>query len=502
MSKLPPHLQGLTDELPTKERADMEAAIASSPYLQEKMTEAVRLGQLEHIRLTSPGANEGGHYEDRANTIFVSADTFTRGEFKHNESKRLDAIVSTLGHETGHALNAERTARETAHVSKGITDGIRAAGQDGIFDATPLVAAYLREARRDEAMAEIHGWNALASRIEQLKGGPPSRDEMLRRADDSTECVTSDPNRNRHLSPGITLDPNMQMSDTRLPKAGPINLEPVAQCHFDQSQADLGAGGAANYANYYGAYLIQQIADDTRNWVNPPMVKLDMAKLGLEKAQLESTGLRVGDEGFSLIDTSRGGYKQVTLRSDGSGIQGTPDEQSPARAASLPPPPMTDPAHAAHGMYLQAQGVLSRIEAAPGVEGLTQHQRQTLGASAVAMSLSAEGWTFTGYDHVVPGRIDPQTGRPDTIFLVQGDLHNPAHQRIGIDVDQALGQSLERSSTVSQAVMQAREQAMALEQQRAEQKDMDGPQGPTMRIGARTMSLSQGAQSDGDGGGG
>lgn len=498
MSRLPAHLQHLTDEIPAEKRADVEDSIATSPYLQQIMTDAVRSGQLQHIRLTAPGANEGGHYSDSENTIYISADTFT--DFPRKES-RLDAIVSTLGHETGHALNAERTARETAHVSKGITDGIRAAGQDGIFDATPLAAAYLHEARRDEAMAEIHGWNALASRIEHTQGRLPTQQEMLSRANASTDCVDG-PEKNPRLEPGIILDPNMQMSDTRLPKAGPINLEPVAQCHFDQSRADLGAGGAANYTNYYGAYLIQQIADDTRNWVNPPMVKLDMAKLGLEKAQFESTGLRVGDEGFSLIDTSRGGYKQVTLRSDGSGIQGTPDEQSPARAASLPPPPMTDPAHAAHGMYLQAQGVLSRIEAAPGVEGLTQHQRQTLGVSAVAMSLSAEGWTFTGYDHAVPGRIDPQTGRPDTIFLVQGDLHNPAHQRIGIDVDQALGQSLERSSTVSRAVMQAREQAMALEQQRAEQKDMDGPQGPTMRIGARTMSPSQGAQSDGNGGGG
>ncbi|MFZ5636662.1 MAG: peptidoglycan-binding protein [Pseudomonadota bacterium] len=166
------------------------------------------------------------------------------------------------------------------------------------------------------------------------------------------------------------------------------------------------------------------------------------------------------------------------------------------------PPLMTEPTHAAHGMYQRAQHVLSQIEVAPGMGGLTQHERQTLGASVVAMSLSAEGWKFTGFDHVVPGKTDPQTGRPEAIFVVQGALDNPAHQRIAINVDQALSQSIEQSSAVSQSVMQAREQAMAQQQAQAEQLGQDGPQGPTMRIGPRTLSPSQGPQGDGGGGDG
>jgi len=177
-----------------------------------------------------------------------------------------------------------------------------------------------------------------------------------------------------------------------------------------------------------------------------------------------------------------------------------PDRTQVAAAEQVrtAPPLVTEPGHAAHGMYQQAQQVLSQIEVDRGMGSLTQHERQTLGASAVAMSLSAEGWKFTSYDHAVPGRIDPQTGRPDTIFLVQGELDNPAHQRIAINVEQALTQSLEQSSDVSQTVMQAREQAMVQQQAQAEQLERDGPQGPAMRIGPRT--LSQGAQADGGGG--
>lgn len=500
MAKVSPNLQHLTDGLPADKRAEVEEAITSSPYLRQIMTEAVNAGTLEHIRIGNPGANEGGHYDDRSRAIHLSADTFSDPILKNRPDKLLDVITSTLGHETGHALYAEKANKELYFTTGSITEGIRAAGPGGEFDATGLVGAYIRDARHNEAQAEIHGWNALASRIEYTKGTPPGRDEMLRRADATTDCVDPLKKNGYRLEAGIILEADMRMSDTRLPKAGPINLEPVAQCHFDNSRASLGVSGAANYTNYYGAYLVQQLADDTRQWINPPTIRLDMEKLGLDKAQLESTGLRLGNDGFSLVDTSQGKYRPMTLRSSGSGIQGTPDEQEPALAGPLPSASlMSDPAHSAHAMYLRAQSALGQVEAAPGMGGLTQHERQTLGASVVAETLSAEGWNFTRIDHAVPGKIDPQTGRPETLFLVQGALDDPAHRRIGVNMEQALSQSIEQSSTVSQTMLQTRDQAMALEQQRAEQKEQDGPQGPTMRIGPRTQSPSHGPQWDGGG---
>ncbi len=460
MAKLSPNLQHLTDELPADKRKGIEEAIASSPYLRQMMTEAVNVGTLEHIRMGFPGANEGGHFNDRERAIYLSPETFTRAAFKRDVEARLDMITSTLGHETGHALYAEKAKKELGYTTWAITDGIRGAGPGGEFDATGLVSAYIRDARRNEAQAEMHGWDALASRIEHVEGKPPSHDEMLERALPTIHCVDGTLKKPR-LEPGIILDADMYMLDTRLPKAGPINLEPVAQCHFDRSGKSLGAGGAANYTNYYGAYLVQQLADDTRHWVDPPTVKLDMAKLGLDKAQLESTGLRLGNAGFALVDTSEGKYKPMTLRSNGSGIQGTPDAQEPALAGTSPSTPssaplMTDPAHAAHGMYLRAQRALGQMEAAPGMGGLTQHKRQALGASVVAETLSAEDWNLTRIDHAVSGKIDPQTGRPETLFHVQGALDDPAHRRIGVNMEQALSQSIEQSSTVSQTVLQTR----------------------------------------------
>ena len=63
MSSLPPHFLRLTDGLSTEKRSEIEEAIATSPYLQQRMSQAIRAGRLEHIRLTEPGANEGGHYD-------------------------------------------------------------------------------------------------------------------------------------------------------------------------------------------------------------------------------------------------------------------------------------------------------------------------------------------------------------------------------------------------------------------------------------------------------
>ena len=165
-------------------------------------------------------------------------------------------------------------------------------------------------------------------------------------------------------------------------------------------------------------------------------------------------------------------------------------------------PLMTEPSHPAHLMYQQAQSAIAKVEAAPGM-GLSQHQKETLGASTVAEALSTKGWNFTGIDHVVPGNhIEPQTGRAEAVFVVQGGLNDPAHRRIAVNMEQALSQTIEQSSTVAQTVQQTRQQTMELEQSRAEAMDMDGPKGPVMRMGARTMSSQNSDMGDGGGGGG
>lgn len=428
MTRLPPHLQRLTDGLPADKRPDIEEAIATAPYLQERMSQAIEAGRLEHIRLTPPGANEGGHYDSSQKAVYVSMDTFTRPDLQTRRD-RIDVITSTLGHETGHALNAAES-RETLHfVAAQITEEIRAAGPGGSADVTPHFSLYQRAARRDEAIAEIEGWNALAGRIQYTNDGIITREEMLERAIPTTNCVKLDEDRLPQLARGIVLDQDMHMSDTRLPKAGAINVEPVAQCHFDQSAKTLGAQGKADYRNYYGAYLIEQVGQDTAHWVRPPTIKLDMARLGLDPAQLESTGLNLGGRNLGLIDTSNG-QRLITLRHGDNGRKQSPDSTTAAHdrdvrdderisrrarfeddtvlqggepvTASPTPTTPRDPAHPQHALYdalkrhlpdYTSEARLSQFTDACHTAGITSRSLATIHVEGTQARFSTrEGW--------------------------------------------------------------------------------------------------------------
>ena len=499
MNKLPRHLQNLTDELPADKKSDVEEAIATSPHLRQLMTQAVEAGQLKHIRLTPPSANEGGHYDDLRNAIYISADTFT--DYKKARD-RIDVLTSTLGHETGHALNAKASEKTGYFVTAQVTDEIRAAGTNGAVDLTPYFAMHQRSARTDEATAEMHGWDALNSRIAFLSGGVVSREEMLRRAAPTTGCVSLDKNSIPHLASGIVLDADMSMSNTRLPKAGPINLEPVAVCHFDQSASTLGSGGKANYPNYYGAYLIQMIGQDTSAWVNPPTIKLDMVALGLRKDQLESTGLNLGGQVMRFVDISDGGYKPVVVRHSGSGVKGTPEQDMQAVSPSTPAL-MSDPGHPANQLWLQARSAMTDLNINTP---MSPHERECGTASVVAGALCADGWNISRIDRIDPStHIDPQTGRPQFLIPGQGNPNAEWYKRAPVDFAQAVSTPVEQSSDVAKTVLQTREQTLLQEQQQALNFQQDISTGPIMRIGARTMSPASGPSGDsasaGEGGG-
>jgi hypothetical protein len=500
MAKLSPNLQHLTNELPANKRAEVEEAIASSPYLRQIMTEAVNAGSLKHVHMGEPGANEGGHYDFDKKAIFLSPNTFKNIK---SEQDLLDALTDTLGHETGHALNAEQSRTSLNFTSYAITEELRAAGPGGEFDATQLAGVYLRNARRDEAMAEIHGWNALASRIEHIKGVPPTRDDMLERIDSSTNCV-NEVKGIRRLAPGILLAPDMQMSDTRLPKAGPVNLEPVAQCHFDQSRKVLGAEGAANYTNYYGAYLMQDIASNLPDWSNPPRIKLDLASLGLDKTQMESTGLALGDQGLTIVDNSRGLYKPIVLRG-GGGLHGTPDAESETTSRAAPnqaqspqsAPSITDTAHIAHSGWRDARRGLAELEG-PQWDARGGAEQDRRAAALFAGSLQQDT-TFTGIDRVLPSeKTDPRTGQPLGVIAMQGPSDADWHRR-ALLTDDVLGtMSLGDASRSSEKHMQSWQETQAQDLKRSLEQSQDQG-GMTRSIGARTLSGSQSADANSGG---
>ena len=78
---------------------DIREAINTSPYLVSVMTQAIDLGTPRRLEVSNQ-PNESGHYDQNTSTVSISKTILT----PVNDADRLDMIVGTLGHETGHAL--------------------------------------------------------------------------------------------------------------------------------------------------------------------------------------------------------------------------------------------------------------------------------------------------------------------------------------------------------------------------------------------------------------
>lgn len=169
------------------------------------------------------------------------------------------------------------------------------------------------------------------------------------------------------------------------------------------------------------------------------------------------------------------------------------------QAQPAPTTLMTQPGHPAHGMYTQALSQIERGDVVPAGT-LTQEEKSRLAAGVVAQFL-AEDMFATRIDGVYASKHNAAgPGMPASLIPVQGNPTTDYCHRASVNVEQALQASIEQSSTIAQVATQARGQELTKQQERAQELDQDGPKGPTMRIGTRT--LTQGSQGDGGGGDG
>jgi hypothetical protein len=508
-SKLPMHLQHLTEGLPANRRAEIEESILSSNYLQIRLAEESKADRLDHIRILPPGSNSGGHFSETDKSIYIDAGLFS--DFKRNKEQRLDRITYVLGHEVSHsamtpfrkgALNELNTAASTAMWTE---------SDLGYVDLTPAAGRYLQSARRDESMATVSAWNALASRVDGEKPGALSRQEMLARVANVGDCVTGVGEKAR-LAPGIVLNEGQDIVIGK-PWASSPNIEAVAKCFFDEppEKTGLGAGGNSDYANRYGTTVIETIDANIDSFKRqhsgtPNAIRLDFDRLGLDPKLLQSNGLNLASQDVMIYDTSHGKIRQVTLQNTGGGAGHKPEieaeiAQQPKRDASTPSPRMSEPGHPAHAMYSQALNGLRTSQNIPAGT-FTQHEEEKLAAGIVAQALSQkDAFPKASVDHVVMSRDGTM------VIGVQGGLHDPANRLAGVNIQQALSaSSIEQSSEVARTAVQTMQQKQEQARTQAETFGMDVSTlaGPIMRMGARTLTPASGPVSDassGNGGG-
>lgn len=329
MAKLEPEVQGLIDELksrndiPAGALSAIQSTVESSPYLANAMAEAVRSGSLKHLDFMSD-AHKAGDYDGKG-TIHLEVGNFDPALRKPGQLK--DNLAVVLGHETGHALMADASNRELylldGGISKALQQSVRTALADGQqtthpVNLTPQVSRYLEASRSNEGLAELVGMNALASRASNGAAGQFNREDFLKRVDPSTPCV--DPNQN-----GLpTLEQNIVLGKAGIQMTGGKIESPavdrVARCFFDEG-VGLGPKGQSSYRDYYGADALERVseiwnkqADATTTTLSPP--QLNLSDLKLDPDTVSKAGIDLGAKGktFEFYDTSHGGLAIETVK--------------------------------------------------------------------------------------------------------------------------------------------------------------------------------------------
>ena len=284
---------------------NLQAALNGSPALTEQLRQAlVAPAPMQPAPVRGfeslPGTiNAGGTYNPDTGTLALPPAALHRppAAFQQDAGARTD-LTFVMGHEVQHGLNAAAKHAERTRFIDAITQIARSGGP--AYDYTAPLARYQQAARTDEAKAQIAGWNATLSELQQSSPGA-NLPEMFELADRTTDKGTrriydfvlkDDLTRQVGPKPGLAFehDGSLRMTDA--------NIAAVARQYFDKSpeQTRIGHHGDSDYPNYYGAdavtvviYTHRQLARQADG--STPPIQLDMDQLRLREVLLERNGL-------------------------------------------------------------------------------------------------------------------------------------------------------------------------------------------------------------------
>ena len=269
---------------------NLEQAIAQTPALQEAMRRAVELEEFRQLDFLSD-ANSAGSYNAYNKTLHISeSDLHFSADPEDHEKDKLE-LISTLAHETQHALNHARSVQARADFRQEIT-ALAQSGQPVIDYTQPLQKMQQMEIW-DEATAEIAAWNAA---VNYLQHKNPQRPVALQeiyskyeRAKGFVDESALDANGKRTyaMKPGFVLN-----ADMTLDAANPANMQAMRQYYFDPSFS-MGECGNADYRNLYARRALWDVQQKHMQHAPNAKMMLDMPALGLSERLLEENGMPV-----------------------------------------------------------------------------------------------------------------------------------------------------------------------------------------------------------------
>jgi hypothetical protein len=301
VSELTPASQALIDrfgerpDVTAAQVANLQKVLRDSPALTDQFNASVAQGHLQRIEpLTN--AHAGGEYHPADEAMCLALASLTtppalKGPFNAGE------VTFVLGHELQHGFNRADIEEATRAFETAATTVARQ--RSGPHDYTAAIGQGLAANRRDEAGAEVAGWNAVVSAMKQEHPQPTLEDIYKKAPGRMADFIKQEGDRSPYtyaLKPGLTLNRDLTLSPT------PANIEAMGQNFFDKrpEDANLGSLGTSDYINYYGAAAISYAAtlerfyNSPRHGIETPRMTVDMARLHLDERLLEENGLNLG----------------------------------------------------------------------------------------------------------------------------------------------------------------------------------------------------------------
>ncbi|MBB3226702.1 hypothetical protein FHW69_001292 [Luteibacter sp. Sphag1AF] len=306
-------IHNLQDTLNSSPHLAAEVKRAATTYAQDNTAPMI----LESFQILGPraGAGVGGSYDSEHRALNLpSASLVVKGPHHPQGSYRPHDLTFVIGHEAQHGFNSAATARAVRTFDNDVHKV--ASTREEAHDYTQPVGRFIQSSRDDEAKAEIAGWNALHSRVQQSHPNM-TLDDILNAAHDRAEDFLMRVGQDKSLPrSNIHLNPDLSMPFT------PTNIAGMGENYFNRpsplhKQPDdtrqvmtLGAKGIGDYPDFYGNWAVKIIAEAEQKSPTvhgkKPEVQINMEHLGLHEDVIEPLGLGLPSKrSLPYADTSR-----------------------------------------------------------------------------------------------------------------------------------------------------------------------------------------------------